>query len=261
MWESLSGYLKPGSLEEELAREIDPARLPRHVAVIMDGNGRWAGRRGLARIEGHRAGSESARTTIETSARLGIEFLTLYTFSKENWKRPRQEVIRLWAFLRQYLKKEGRAIRENGLRLKVIGERAGIPTSALRELERVEEATAANKRMTLILALNYGGRAEIVEAARKILRNGKIRPRDLDEACFAGYLDTAGVPDPDLLIRTSGELRISNFLLWQIAYTEIWITPVLWPDFRTKDLLQAVIDYQKRDRRFGDIQARGEGKA
>ncbi|MEN6312349.1 MAG: polyprenyl diphosphate synthase, partial [Acidobacteriota bacterium] len=164
MWETLSGYIKPGSQEEKLAGEIDFQRLPRHVAVIMDGNGRWAKHRGLARIEGHRAGSESARTTIETSARLGIKFLTLYTFSRENWKRPRQEVVRLWAFLRQYLKKEGRAIRENGLRLRVIGERAGIPGAALRELERVEKATAANERMTLILALNYGGRAEIVEA-------------------------------------------------------------------------------------------------
>jgi undecaprenyl diphosphate synthase len=253
MWESLSGYIQPGTEEDNLVREVDFARLPRHVAVIMDGNGRWAQQKGLARIEGHKAGSRSVRETIETSARMGLQFLTLYAFSKENWKRPRQEVIRLWAFLRNYLKKEGRALMENGLRLKVIGEKAGIPGPVLKELERVERATAANSRMTLVLALNYGGRAEIVGAVRKIVQSGRVRPQDLDEECFAGYLDTAGIPDPDLLIRTSGELRVSNFLLWQIAYTEIWITPVLWPDFRTKDLLRAVVDYQKRDRRFGDV--------
>ncbi len=253
MWESLKGYIRPGSEEDGLVGLIDFSRLPRHVAVIMDGNGRWARQKGLARIEGHKAGSRSVQEAIETSARMGIQFLTLYAFSKENWKRPRQEVIRLWAFLRAYLKKEGRALMENGLRLKVIGEKKGIPGPVLRELEKVERATAANGRMTLVLALNYGGRAEIVEAVRKIVRSGRIRPQDIDEEHFAGYLDTAGIPDPDLLIRTSGELRVSNFLLWQIAYAEIWITPVLWPDFRMKDLLRAVVDYQKRDRRFGDV--------
>jgi undecaprenyl diphosphate synthase len=253
MWESLEGYIRPGSEEDGLVRQVDFSRLPRHVAVIMDGNGRWARQKGLARIEGHKAASRAVRETIETGARMGLRFLTLYAFSKENWKRPRQEVIRLWAFLHDYLKKEGRALMENGLRLKVIGEKKGIPGPVLKELERVERATATNSGMTLVLALNYGGRAEIVEAVRKIVRGGLVRPQDLDEERFAGFLDTAGIPDPDLLIRTSGELRISNFLLWQIAYTEIWITPVLWPDFRTHDLLRAVVDYQKRDRRFGDV--------
>lgn len=253
MWEDLKGYTQPGTDEDGLVRQVDLARLPRHVAVIMDGNGRWARQKGLPRIEGHKAGSASVREIVEASARLGIKYLTLYAFSKENWKRPRQEVFRLWGLLREYLKKEGRVLMENGLRLMVIGERAGIPSLALRELERVEKTTEANCRMTLVLALNYGGRAEIVEAVRRILTNGRIRPRDLDEGRFAAHLYTDGIPDPDLLIRTSGELRVSNFLLWQIAYTEIWITPVLWPDFRRKDLFQAVVDYQKRDRRFGDV--------
>jgi undecaprenyl diphosphate synthase len=261
MWESLQGYIQPGTEEDGLVRQVDFARLPRHVAVIMDGNGRWARQKGLPRIEGHKAGSASVQETIEASARLGIQFLTLYAFSKENWKRPRQEVVRLWAFLRDYLKKEGRALMDNGLRLKIIGEKSGIPGPVLRELERVEKATAANTRMTLVLALNYGGRAEIVGAVRKLLRSGLVRPRDLDEERFAGFLDTDGIPDPDLLIRTSGELRVSNFLLWQIAYTEIWITPVLWPDFRAKDLFRAVVDYQKRDRRFGDVHPDTEGQA
>jgi len=261
MWENFQGYIKPGSEEDALVRQIDFSKLPRHVAVIMDGNGRWARLKGLPRIEGHKAGSKSVRDTIEVSARLGIRYLTLYAFSKENWKRPRQEVIRLWAFLRDYLKKETRTLMENDLRLKVIGEKSGIPGPVLRELERGEKATAANTRMTLVLALNYGGRAEIVEAVRKLLRSGRVRPRDLDEEGFASFLDTDGIPDPDLLIRTSGELRVSNFLLWQIAYTEIWITPLLWPDFRAKDLLRAVVDYQKRDRRFGDVHPDSEGQA
>ncbi len=256
MWESLEGYLRPGSEEERLAAEIDTARLPRHVAVIMDGNGRWAGQRGLARIEGHKAGSESVREATETCARLGVSYLTLYAFSKENWKRPRQEVVRLWGLLRTYLRKDGRTLDENGLRFRVIGDRDGIPRTAMAEVERLEKRTAANGRMTLVLALNYGGRAEILEAVRRILKGGKVRSGDLDEDLFASFLSTVGLPDPDLLIRTSGEMRVSNFLLWQIAYTELWVTPVLWPDFQRKDLLQAVVDYQKRDRRFGDVQSR-----
>ncbi|MGA2534150.1 MAG: isoprenyl transferase [Candidatus Aminicenantales bacterium] len=261
MWETLEGYIQPGTEEERLVREVDLDRLPRHIAVIMDGNGRWALQKGLPRIEGHRAGSESVREIAEASARLGIKVLTLYAFSKENWKRPRQEVLRLWRLLREFLKTEGRVFRENELRLRVIGERSGIPRLALKDLERVEKATAANRRMTLILALNYGGRAEIVSAVRRILKGGRTLPRDLDEDRFAEFLDTAGIPDPDLLIRTSGELRVSNFLLWQIAYSEIWITPVLWPDFRRKDLFRAVVDFQKRDRRFGDIHPETGGQA
>jgi undecaprenyl diphosphate synthase len=253
MWESLEGYIRPGTEEDRLVRAIDFNRLPRHIAVIMDGNGRWAGKKGLPRIEGHRAGSESVRETTEVCARLGVRYLTLYAFSKENWKRPRPEVVRLWGLLREYLKQDAQLLRENNLRLKVIGDRDGIPRLALKELERVERATEANTRMTLVLALNYGGRAEILEAVRRILRQGATRPANLDEARFASFLDTKDIPDPDLLIRTSGELRVSNFLLWQIAYTEIWITPVLWPDFRRQDLLRAVVDYQKRERRFGDV--------
>jgi undecaprenyl diphosphate synthase len=256
MWESLKGFVRPGTEEEALVRSIDFSRLPRHIAVIMDGNGRWAAQRNLPRIEGHRAGSESVREIVETSARLGVGTLTLYAFSSENWKRPRLEVNRLWSLLRTFLRKEDGVLMENGLRLKAIGDRAGIPPRALAELERVEKKTAGNGRMTLVLALNYGGRAEIVEAVRRILAAGPEALRGLDEAAFAGYLDTAGMPDPDLLIRTSGEVRISNFLLWQIAYTEIWITPVLWPDFRRKNLFRAVVDFQKRDRRFGDVQSR-----
>lgn len=261
MWESLEGYIQPGTEEERLVREVDLGRLPRHVAVIMDGNGRWARQKGLPRIEGHRAGSESVREITEASARLGIKVLTLYAFSKENWKRPRQEVLRLWRLLREFLNTEGPLFKENELRLRVIGERSGIPRLALKDLERMEKATAANRRMTLILALNYGGRAEIVSAVRRILKGGPMGPRDLDEDRFAGFLDTAGIPDPDLLIRTSGELRVSNFLLWQIAYSEIWITPVLWPDFRRRDLFRAIVDFQKRDRRFGDIHSEPEGQA
>jgi len=260
MWESLKGFIKPGSEDERLVGEIDMARLPRHVAIIMDGNGRWAARRGLPRIQGHKAGSESVRETAETCARLGISYLTLYAFSKENWKRPRQEVVRLWRLLRDSLRTDGRLFMENNLRLRAIGQRPGIPRLVLKELERLEKATERNTRMTLILALNYGGRAEILEAVNRILRSRTVRARDLDEELFSGFLYTGGIPDPDLLIRTSGERRVSNFLLWQIAYTELWITPVLWPDFRRKDLFEAVIDYQKRDRRFGDVQSRPENQ-
>jgi undecaprenyl diphosphate synthase len=261
MWESLKGYIQPGTEEEALISQVDFDRLPRHVAVIMDGNGRWARQKGLPRIDGHRAGSKSVREITEAGARLGLKVLTLYAFSKENWKRPRQEVLRLWGLLREFLKKEGPVFVENDLRLVVIGERDGIPRLAMRDLERVERSTAANRRMTLVLALNYGGRAEIVAAVRRILKGGRVRPRDIDEERFAGYLYTDGIPDPDLLIRTSGEIRVSNFLLWQIAYSEIWITPVLWPDFGRKDLFQAVVEYQKRDRRFGDIHPETEGQA
>ena len=260
MWESLKGFIKPGSDDERLVREIDMARLPRHVAIIMDGNGRWAARRGLPRIEGHKAGSGSVREAAETCARLGISYLTLYAFSKENWKRPRQEVVRLWRLLRDSLKTDGRLFMENNLRLRAIGQRSGIPRLVLKELERLEKATEKNTRMTLVLALNYGGRAEILEAVGRLLRSRTVRPQDLDEERFSGFLYTGGIPDPDLLIRTSGEMRVSNFLLWQIAYTELWITPVLWPDFQRKDLFEAVIDYQKRDRRFGDIQSHPDHK-
>ncbi len=253
MFESLEGFIKPNSEEESLVKQLDFSRLPRHVAVIMDGNGRWARRRKLPRAEGHRAGAQSVREVVETCARLGIKFLTLYAFSKENWKRPKKEVTTLWHLLGDYLKKEDKVLVKNELCLKVIGQREAIPASTRRELERVEELTKTNARLTIILALNYGGRDEIVDAVKKIIKDERADINNLDENKFSQYLYTAQIPDPDLLIRTSGELRVSNFLLWQIAYSEIWITTELWPDFRKKHLLQALVDYQKRERRFGDI--------
>jgi undecaprenyl diphosphate synthase len=255
MQKNFEEYFPPGTEEHDLLLKVDLRRLPGHVAVIMDGNGRWAQQRGLSRAEGHNAGSASVREVVEASARLGIEFLTLYAFSRENWKRPRLEVGQLWRLLREYLGKEDKLLVENDIRLRVIGRKDGIPRPVLRELERVEEMTRTNGRMTLVVALNYGGRSEIVDAVRRILEEGRLGPGDLDEKEFAAHLYTEGIPDPDLLIRTSGELRVSNFLLWQIAYTEIYVTPVLWPDFRKRHLLEAVLEYQKRDRRFGDIHA------
>ncbi len=256
MWEGLKGYIKAGSEEDAIVRRIDFKRLPHHVAVIMDGNGRWAEKRGLSRIEGHNAGSDSVREIVETAARTGVKVLTLYAFSKENWKRPPREVSRLWTLLKSFLKKEDKMLMENDLRLRVIGQKHEIPPNVVKELDRVEAATAANCGMTLVLALNYSGRSEIVEASRRLLADPHARPDLVNETTFAEYLFTAGIPDPDLLIRTSGELRLSNFLLWQIAYTELWITPVLWPDFRRKHLLQAIVDFQRRERRFGDVSSR-----
>ncbi|OGD16506.1 MAG: di-trans,poly-cis-decaprenylcistransferase [Candidatus Aminicenantes bacterium RBG_16_63_14] len=255
----LEDHFPPGTEEHKLLLEVDFDRLPRHIAVIMDGNGRWAEQRGLSRVEGHNAGSASVREIVETAARLGIGFLTLYAFSSENWKRPRHEVGRLWRLLREYLGKEDSLLVENDIRLRVIGRRQGIPRPVLRELERVEAMTRTNGRMTLVVALNYGGRDEIVDAARRIMEEGRIPPGGLDEKTFAAHLSTEGIPDPDLLVRTSGELRVSNFLLWQIAYTEIFVTPVLWPDFRSRHLLEAILEYQKRDRRFGDVRAAKKG--
>ena len=253
MLDSLKDFVKPGSEEEKLLRQIDFSRLPTHVAVIMDGNGRWAKKRKLPRVEGHRAGAQSVQEIVETCARLGIKYLTLYAFSKENWKRPKKEVATLWRLLEDYLKKEDKVLVKNEFRLMIIGQREEIPSSVLKELERVEELTKHFSRMTIILALNYGGRTEIVDGVKKILREKNVDIDSLDEKKFSQYLYTANIPDPDLLIRTSGELRISNFLLYQIAYSEIWITPDFWPDFRRKHMLQALVDYQKRERRFGDI--------
>jgi len=255
MQKHLEDYFLPGTEEHDLLLKVDFRRLPRHVAVIMDGNGRWAEQKGLSRVDGHNAGSASVREVVEAAAQLGINVLTLYAFSRENWKRPKQEVGQLWRLLREYLGKEDKLLIENDIRLRIIGRREGIPRPVIRELERVEALTRTNGRMTLAVALNYGGRSEIVDAARRILEEGRIAPGALDEEKFAAHLYTEGIPDPDLLIRTSGELRVSNFLLWQIAYTEIYVTPVLWPDFRKRHLLEAVLEYQKRERRFGDIRA------
>jgi undecaprenyl diphosphate synthase len=253
----LEAFFPPGTAEHALLAQVDLDRLPGHIAVIMDGNGRWAQQRGLPRVRGHSAGAASVKETVEAAARLGVGYLTLYAFSSQNWKRPPAEVARLWRLLREHLGTDLNLLTDNDLRLRVIGRREGIPRPALRELERVEALTASNKRMTVVFALNYGGRDEIVDAARRILAEGRIRPSRLDETSFAAHLSTAGIPDPDLLIRTSGEMRVSNFLLWQIAYAEIYVTPVLWPDFRRRHLLEAILEYQKRDRRFGDVRSAG----
>ncbi len=254
MLESLKGYISPGSEEEKVVEKIDFNRLPLHIAIIMDGNGRWAKMRNLPRIEGHRAGTKSVQEAVETAARAGIKYLTLFAFSNENWKRPPREVRTLWRLLEDYLKKQDKDFQENRLRLKVIGRKERIPPSVRKELERVEEITRDFDRMTVILALNYGGRSEIVDACQNILRSENISPEKLDEKSFTHFLYTGEIPDPDLLIRTSGEMRISNFLLWQIAYSEIWITDVLWPDFRRIHMLQAILEYQKRERRFGGLE-------
>ena len=242
------------SPEHALARQVDFTRLPRHIAIIMDGNGRWAAARNLPRVEGHRAGSAAVRDTVETSARLGIDVLTLYAFSVENWKRPDTEVSALMTLLKHYLRAELKTLLRNNIRFHVIGDPGRLGRDIRDELARAEERTAGNTGMEFNIALSYGGRAEIVEAARRALRAG-IDPDTLDEARFASFLYTAGQPDPDLLIRTSGEMRVSNFLLWQIAYAEIWVTDALWPDFRARDLLEAILEYQKRDRRYGAIQS------
>jgi undecaprenyl diphosphate synthase len=245
-----------GSDEEELVRSIDFGRLPRHVAVIMDGNGRWAQLRHKRRVEGHRAGIQAVRATVETSARIGLEVLTLYAFSIENWKRPQSEVSTLMGLLKRYLRSELHTLLDNGIRFRVLGRTSELPGDVQDELRRAEERTSANEGLRFNIALNYGGRAEITDAVRELfvelLHDGRD-PALIDERALAAHLYTAGQPDPDLLIRTSGELRISNFLLWQIAYAEIWVTDVLWPDFRRRHLLQAISDYQKRERRYGGI--------
>ena len=241
-----------GSEEETLARQVNFDRLPQHIAVIMDGNGRWAAQRHLPRVEGHRAGIDSVRDIVETSARLGIKVLTLYAFSVENWKRPVTEVSTLMMLLKRYLRLELNTLLRNNIRFHVIGRQEELAPDIRRELAMAEEKTSTNAGMLFNIALNYGGRAEIVEAARRLIASG-VQPDDIDEQRFGDFLYTAGQPDPDLLIRTSGEMRVSNFLLWQIAYAEIWVTDTLWPDFRKKDLLEAILAYQKRDRRYGGI--------
>lgn len=250
--DQLLAFIPPGSPDESLARQVNFDQLPAHVAIIMDGNGRWAARRHLPRVEGHRAGIESVRDVVETSARLGIDVLTLYAFSVENWKRPRTEVNTLMLLLKRYIRSELETLNRNNIRFKVIGRPEALAPDVQRELEIGIERTAGNTGMWFNIALNYGGRSEIVDAARRAMTSG-LAPEDLDERAFSSFTYTAGQPDPDLLIRTSGEMRVSNFLLWQIAYSEIWVTETLWPDFRRRDLLEAVLAYQKRDRRYGGI--------
>ena len=251
----------PGSLgpvtpeEARLLEKLDLTRLPRHVAVIMDGNGRWAQKRHLPRIAGHRSGTQSARTTIETCARLKIEALTLYAFSVENWRRPKTEIEFLMALLREYLRKEMPLLQKNNIRMRFLGRIDELPAGVQNDARDAMEKTAGNKGMVLCVALNYGGRAEIVDAMNAILseRNGHGTPNKVTEEQLSRHLYTEGLPDPDLLIRTSGEMRVSNFLLWQIAYAEIFVTETLWPDFNRARLLEALLEFQKRERRYGGI--------
>ena len=250
--DELLASIPPGSHDETLARQVNFDQLPSHIAIIMDGNGRWAAQRHLPRVEGHRAGIDSVRDVVETSARLGIDVLTLYAFSMENWKRPRAEVNTLMALLKRYIRLELETLLKNNIRFRVIGRAEELAPDVQHELEIGIRRTAGNSGMLFNIALNYGGRAEIVDAARRAIAEG-IAAEDLDERRFGDLLYTAGQPDPDLLIRTSGEMRVSNFLLWQIAYSEIWVTETLWPDFRRGDLLEAVVAYQKRERRYGGI--------
>jgi undecaprenyl diphosphate synthase len=251
--------LQPGEQDWELARAIDPDRLPSHIAIIMDGNGRWAARKRLPRVAGHQAGVGPVRATVETCAQLGVKVLTLYAFSVENWKRPRTEVETLWRLLRYYLRQELPELQRNGVRLRAIGRLEALPPQVRTELESVAEATAGNRGLLVNLAINYGGRTEIVDAINSILerarRNGSVASLKLDEQLISSHLYTGACPDPDLLIRTSGEMRISNFLLWQIAYAELYVTDTLWPDFTRHHLLEAIFEYQKRERRYGGLSA------
>jgi undecaprenyl diphosphate synthase len=256
MLEDFVGFIEPGSRDEQLLNQIDFTRLPRHIAVIMDGNGRWAKRRHLPRVAGHRAGVEAVRATVDTSARLGIEVLTLYAFSVENWKRPPFEIEALMTFLKEYLRKEIENIHRNNIRFQTIGRITELDESVQFELRSAIRKTANNTGMVLNVALNYGGRVEMVDAFRKIYEKYEREGRaaeSITEAEIERHLYTADLPDPDLMIRTSGEMRVSNFLLWQIAYSEIYVTDTLWPDFRCPDLFAAIIDYQKRERRFGGL--------
>lgn len=237
-----------------MKENIDPERLPEHVAVIMDGNGRWAKKKGAARVFGHKSAIKAVRDVTEGCAELGIRFLTLYAFSTENWNRPKAEVSALMQLLVSTINSEIKTLMDNDIRLDTIGDTESLPKKAQRELAEAMAKTANNKRMTLVLALSYSGRWDIVKAAKQLLKeqeSGRLNEEDLDQDLFEKYLDTSGMPDPELLIRTSGEQRISNFLLWQMAYTEFYITDTLWPDFRRENLYEALVAYQQRERRFG----------
>jgi undecaprenyl diphosphate synthase len=234
--------------------DLDKSRLPHHVAIIMDGNGRWATQRRKHRIEGHRRGKTSVRVIVEMSRKIGIRYLSLYAFSTENWFRPDDEVEALMGLLEHYLGAEQAKMMRYGIRLLAVGDRTRLPSGVRRTLENVIETTANNQRMTVVLALSYSGRDDIVRMTRNLaqqVKAGHFQPESVDEQWISAHLDTASLPDPDLLIRTSGEMRISNFFLWQIAYSELYVTPTLWPDFREKEYLQALLDYQRRRRRFG----------
>jgi undecaprenyl diphosphate synthase len=255
----ITDLLKPGNREEaELLEKLDPKRLPSHVAIIMDGNGRWAQRRHLPRIAGHRAGMKATRDVVETCSRLGLSCLTLYAFSLENWRRPETEVHFLMRLLREYVKRELASLMENNIRLLFVGRSGEIPAQVRKDMDDAMRQTAHNTGMKLVVALNYGGRAEITDAVNSILDSARangVTSFRVDEQMISDHLYTAGLPDPDLLIRTSGEMRVSNFLLWQIAYAEIYITDALWPDFSRARLFEALRDFQKRERRFGGLGA------
>lgn len=236
--------------------ELDPKQLPRHLAIIMDGNGRWAQQRGLPRAAGHRAGVEALRDIVKACIEWGITILTVYAFSTENWKRPQEEVEALMDLLVEYLHQELSELYQEGVQIRAIGRLEGLPHKAQEELARARQITAHNNRLILNLALNYGSRAELVDACQKIARQvatGRLQPEAINEEVINGALYTGDLPDPDLLIRPSGEMRLSNFLLWQLAYTELWITDIYWPDFRRENLRQALLAYQRRERRFGGL--------
>lgn len=236
---------------------LDPGKLPHHVAIIMDGSGRWARDRGRPRIFGHRAGVESVRDVIRACSQIGIKYLTLYTFSRENWRRPKAEISALMRMLGNLLKNEIEELDQNDVRVITMGRIDDLPDSVRKELARATDKTSDNKGLTLILALSYGGRGEIADAASRAAKrvlDGKLSPEEINEDTFRQFLYAPDVPDPDLLIRTSGELRVSNFLLWQIAYSEIWVTDVLWPDFKRNELFKAIAEFQKRERRFGGVE-------
>lgn len=254
--------IESGSADEFLLRQIDHDRLPSHIAIIMDGNGRWAARRDQPRVTGHRAGAEAVRATVDTAARLRISYLTLYAFSTENWKRPRLEVEALMGLLREFLRQEIRSLKENNIRFQTIGREQGLENAVRREIDRARRETDANTGMVLTVALNYSGRSEIVEACRELVVECLAAGRDPSEISqydIDQHLFTRDLPDPDLLIRTSGEMRVSNFLLWQIAYSEIYVTDTLWPDFRRANLFEAIVEYQKRERRYGDVKPAAKG--
>lgn len=242
--------------EERLQRMIRPERLPKHIAIIMDGNGRWALRRGLPRLAGHRQGVEALREITRACGEIGIEILTVYAFSTENWERPREEVNYLLGLLDELLEKELPELHARGVKVRIIGRRSTLSPSLVQKIQAAEALTAANNKLMLNVGFNYGGRAEIVDAVKRavtLARAGQLHEDDVDEAWLAQAVYTAGIPDPDLLIRTGGEARVSNFLLWQLAYTEIWFTPVCWPDFGRLHLLEAIVDFQQRERKFGRV--------
>ena len=236
--------------------QVDPSKLPEHIAIIMDGNGRWARKRAMNRIKGHEEGTESVRVIVRTSRNIGIKWLTLYAFSEENWKRPKREISALMSILKRFLKSELAEMLENGIRFQTIGNTDRLPEDVQKLLNETIEKTSENNNMVLSLALSYGGRQEIIRAVKKIgedIESGKLKAKNISEELIKNSLYTSGIPDPDLLIRTSGEYRISNFLLWQIAYTEIYVTPTLWPDFREEEFLRSIKDFQSRERRYGAI--------